>query len=746
MLFLPDPLFAARSRVLKDLKRRKLSAEQAFRRMLELEPADCVAMTELARLRHEAGNLDGACQWLWRAIDAVPCRWMPYIGLSTVLSELPGNSALEEGLSELGFRLLSLDEEALEDFESLPPGSGEDEIPGWDDLSKADQLGSVVDALRDRRDLEPVEVTARLRPYRLILQLVEDGALDSDCVDALVKEGPAIVPLLVGVLRGWAQEFLSDDDTASVESALALLGEIGDASAIPHLAEFAALDDPDLAGAANWALERIERPHPAVVAKGQPPWTVYDICAGEVDWEGKEDYEEFLAPPQPVRKAPAPGRNDPCWCGSGKKYKKCHLDADERPTAGGKPAVRGEFDGLRNRLGDFLMTVAPKRESRRAMGEFFGNEEAEEEETLALVDWMIHDWIPPSLGHTVMQEFLRRHGDGLPPRQRELVDSWSRSHIGLYEVQEVREGTGAEVKDRLSGDVFFVHDVSLSRQAVRWDGLLVRVVEGERGTEMTGAGLQVPRRQLEALEEWMKQDRKRTGLAWPDYLKRNWPRIRRQSAELSKEWYAGLQLRNSDGEDMLLSKSVYRILDERKLVASLKGCPEVVEDEARRRYTWLRGAPGEEGRTILGSIGIQGGELVLECNSRERQARARGLLDRLAGGALKHLRDESTTQQELKRRVSEKPRESRPAKKEIPPEVEMRLVTEALERHYARWLDVALPALGGKTPRQATKTDAGRRKLAMLLRDLENAEERKRKDGEPFFNVARLRAELGIEE
>ena len=24
------------------------------------------------------------------------------------------------------------------------------------------------------------------------------------------------------------------------------------------------------------------------------------------------------------------GRNDPCPCGSGKKYKKCHLDADEQ--------------------------------------------------------------------------------------------------------------------------------------------------------------------------------------------------------------------------------------------------------------------------------------------------------------------------------------------------------------------------------------------------------------------------------
>jgi uncharacterized protein len=26
----------------------------------------------------------------------------------------------------------------------------------------------------------------------------------------------------------------------------------------------------------------------------------------------------------PIRKAPEPGRNDPCPCGSGKKYKKCH--------------------------------------------------------------------------------------------------------------------------------------------------------------------------------------------------------------------------------------------------------------------------------------------------------------------------------------------------------------------------------------------------------------------------------------
>jgi len=27
---------------------------------------------------------------------------------------------------------------------------------------------------------------------------------------------------------------------------------------------------------------------------------------------------------------PKLGRNEPCWCGSGKKYKKCHLEEDDR--------------------------------------------------------------------------------------------------------------------------------------------------------------------------------------------------------------------------------------------------------------------------------------------------------------------------------------------------------------------------------------------------------------------------------
>jgi preprotein translocase subunit SecA len=41
-----------------------------------------------------------------------------------------------------------------------------------------------------------------------------------------------------------------------------------------------------------------------------------------------EEYDELEAPPvveqRRVDQTEQIGRNDPCWCGSGKKFKKCH--------------------------------------------------------------------------------------------------------------------------------------------------------------------------------------------------------------------------------------------------------------------------------------------------------------------------------------------------------------------------------------------------------------------------------------
>ena len=48
--------------------------------------------------------------------------------------------------------------------------------------------------------------------------------------------------------------------------------------------------------------------------------SIYEICL-----EGFDAVDDETV----AHAEPKPGRNEPCWCGSGKKYKKCHLDSDE---------------------------------------------------------------------------------------------------------------------------------------------------------------------------------------------------------------------------------------------------------------------------------------------------------------------------------------------------------------------------------------------------------------------------------
>ena len=44
------------------------------------------------------------------------------------------------------------------------------------------------------------------------------------------------------------------------------------------------------------------------------------------------------------------------------------------------------------------------------------------------------------------------------------------------------------------------------------------------------------------------------------------------------------------------------------------------------------------------------------------------------------------------------------------------LVREYKFRHYKTWPDHQLPALGGKTPREAARTKHGRRKIEVMLK------------------------------
>ena len=72
---------------------------------------------------------------------------------------------------------------------------------------------------------------------------------------------------------------------------------------------------------------------PSEIAARQQRWdeedTKWDARNDVVEWDGDYGYDEMLHPETYVRAEPKIGRNDPCPCGSGKKYKKCCLGKDE---------------------------------------------------------------------------------------------------------------------------------------------------------------------------------------------------------------------------------------------------------------------------------------------------------------------------------------------------------------------------------------------------------------------------------
>jgi uncharacterized protein len=107
-------------------------------------------------------------------------------------------------------------------------------------------------------------------------------------------------------VESWPEEWVAPRDRQAAqrldEDLQALVAMTEDDSGPPALCMFS--ED----GPASVSEARVD-------AFGEALWSVYDLYDL---WQGIGPRVET------VRKAATPGRNDPCWCGSGKKYKKCH--------------------------------------------------------------------------------------------------------------------------------------------------------------------------------------------------------------------------------------------------------------------------------------------------------------------------------------------------------------------------------------------------------------------------------------
>lgn len=164
---------------------------------------------------------------------------------------------------------------------------------------------------------------------------------------------------------------------------------------------------------------------------------------------------EELATPKP----PALGRNQPCWCGSGRKFKACHPG---RPAQAALPDRVGwlcrKAAAYLERRGGAPREVVFEHAAARAV-------DPDDDDSLheALADPIVIDVVLHESGW--FDHFLADRGPLLPEDEALLAQAWTVVERTVYEVVESRPGTGVTARDLRTGNVLEVRERSFSRQA-----------------------------------------------------------------------------------------------------------------------------------------------------------------------------------------------------------------------------------------------------------------------------------------
>ncbi|WP_300007740.1 SEC-C domain-containing protein [Pseudonocardia sp.] len=181
---------------------------------------------------------------------------------------------------------------------------------------------------------------------------------------------------------------------------------------------------------------------------------------------------------------PEPGRNDPCRCGSGRKYKQCHLG---RAATAPLPE---RADWLWRKSVAYLERYGRAAEETMidcALARAGAGGDLEQAITDPLtVDVVLHEqgWFA---------RFLRDRGPLLPDDEALLGASWTAVDRTVYEVLAVRPGEGFDLRDLRTGDTPTVTERTTSRTVPAGTRLCARVApDGGAGHRFVGGVLEVP--------------------------------------------------------------------------------------------------------------------------------------------------------------------------------------------------------------------------------------------------------------
>jgi SEC-C motif len=393
-----------------------------------------------------------------------------------------------------------------------------------------------------------------------------------------------------------------------------------------------------------------------------------------------------------------PGRNQPCPCGSGRKYKVCCQATAVAPL----PARAG-----------LLYTLVATFAQRPATGDRFGlliNQlGGDPQGVLLCVDLLLtHEG--------AAERFLRVRGAWLRDDERHLIDSWAAIPIGAFEIREVRRGVGVTVRMLPGGEQVVLRDRKFST--------CVRPLDLYCGRILTNGACP----QLLAMPVLVARERRHDLLD----LLASGPSAEQIAAFVGPQ--PDPYLRNSDGHDYTDTEVVLQVAGDAELSW------QRLSDRLVRTDTHTLEHHGErDGKTVsLGQVTRAGQRWTLNANSRERLAALESLV-----------RVEAPTVREVSRRAErlggEPPRDGRRVRTLV---VDNHVVTagdDILRATRESWVDSAVNSLG-MTPREAARAGGDTLiELEAILDDVQWHSDRSLERGDlPTMDVAWLRDELGL--
>ena len=448
------------------------------------------------------------------------------------------------------------------------------------------------------------------------------------------------------------------------------------------------------------------------------------------------------------------GRNAPCPCGSGKKYKKCCLRRSVTPQAtlhyrrlskALDKLMKGAVSHAEAAFGDMVFSYA--------MDEFFGWPDPGEEPDMEAVEraaplfwpWMVFNWEYDSLEDeggllegpedaTVAEMYAAKKRIAPQSDEGRLIAAANRKPYSFMEVTGLRPGESVRVRDLLTGAEATAQERLGSEALQAGDILFGRIARVQDvGMFLGMSAFAMPPRMKPDIIALRRRISGPSGKVTADELYEWDLEIREVFWDADRLLHSPPEIRNTDGDPIEFHKLIYDIDSPGLAVEKLAPlCADATVEEIRaeaekdrhgnvRRATlrWTREgdavSPGMSG-TLLGTIEIEGGRMTVLVNSLQRAEAIREQIEKRLGPAARFRLDEIADAGKMAAEL-DSPASPDPSLADAP-EVRER-ISQMLRAHWEGWVNQEIPALGHRTPRQAVRSADGREAVEALLQDAE---------------------------